>query len=48
VFYVYYKDISGKKHESQKEYVALLGDYFEGYKNNVIQTNWARDYKTKR
>jgi len=48
VFYVYYKDISQKKHERQKEYAALLGDYFEGYKTDIIQTNWARDYKTKR
>lgn len=48
VFYVYYKDISQKKHERQKEYAALLGDFFEGYKTEIIQTNWARDYKTKR
>jgi hypothetical protein len=48
VFYVYYKDISQKKHEKQKEYAALLGDFFEGYKTEIIQTNWARDYKTKR
>ena len=48
VFYVYYKDISQKKHERQKEYAALLGDFFEGYKTETIQTNWARDYKTKR
>ena len=48
VFYVYYKDISQKKHERQKDYAALLGDYFEGYKTGIIQTNWARDYKTKR
>jgi hypothetical protein len=48
VFYIYYKDISQKKHEKQKEYAALLGDYFEGYKTEIIQTNWARDYKTKR
>lgn len=48
VFYVYYKDISQKKHDRQREYAALLGDYFEGYKTETIQTNWARDYKTKR
>ncbi len=48
VFYGYYKDIAQKKHERQKEYAALLGDYFEGYKTKIIQTNWARDYKTKR
>lgn len=48
VFYVYYKDISQKKHDKQKEYAALLGDYFEGYKTETIQTNWAREYKTKR
>lgn len=48
VFYVYYKDVSGKKHERQREYAALLGEYFEGYNTKIIQTNWARDYKTKR
>lgn len=48
VFYVYYKDVSQKKHERQKEYAALLGDFFEGYKTEIIQTNWARGYKTKR
>jgi len=48
VFYIYYKDIAQKKHERQKEYAALLVDFFEGYKTETIQTNWARDYKTKR
>jgi len=48
VFYVYYKDISQKKHERQKEYAALLGDYFEGFRTEIIQTNWAREYKSKR
>ena len=48
VFYVYYKDISQKKHDRQKEYAALLGNYFEGYKTEIIKTNWARDYKIKR
>ena len=48
VFYIYYKDISQKKHERQKEYAALLGDFFEGYKTEIIQTNWARGYKAKR
>ena len=48
VFYVYYKDIAQKKHQRQKEYAALLGDYFEGYKTEIIKTNWAREYKTKR
>ena len=48
VFYIYYKDVSQKKHARQKEYAALLGDFFEGYNTEIIQTNWARDYKTKR
>lgn len=48
VFYVYYKDISQKKHERQKEYAALLGNYFEGYKTEIIKTNWARGYNAKR
>lgn len=48
VFYVYYKDISQKKHNKQKEYASLLGDFFVGYKTKIIQTNWAREYKVKR
>jgi hypothetical protein len=48
VFYTYYKDITGKIHETQKQYVELLGNYFEGYKNETISTNWAREYKAKR
>ena len=48
VFYTYYKDVAQKKHNTQEQYAALLGDYFEGYKTKIIQTNWARDYKAKR
>lgn len=48
LFYIYYKDISQKKHDRQKDYAALLGDYFEGYKTETIRTNWARDYKAKK
>lgn len=48
VFYVYYKDIAGKKHYQQTKYAELLGNYFEGYKTTIIRTNWARGYKTKR
>ena len=48
IFYEYYKVISQKKHNRQKEYVALLGDYFEGYENTVIGSNWAKGYKAKR
>jgi len=47
VFYIYYKDVSGKKHEQQTRYAELLGNYFEGYNTEIIKTNWARDYKTK-
>jgi len=48
IFYTYYKDIAQKKHNRQTEYAALLGDYFEGYKTAIIQTNWAKEYKAKR
>ena len=48
IFYEYYKVISQKKHNRQKEYVALLGDYFKGYTNSVISSNWAKGYKAKR
>jgi hypothetical protein len=48
VFYTYYKDIAQKKHNTQKKYASLLGDFFEGYNTDIIKTNWARDYKIKR
>ena len=48
VFYTFYKDIAQKKHNSRTKYAALLGDFFEGYKTEIIQTNWAREYKVKR
>jgi hypothetical protein len=48
IFYTYYKDLAQKKHKRQKEYAALLGEYFENYKTEIIQTNWARGYRTKR
>lgn len=48
VFYVYYKDVSGKIHKRQRDYAALLGEYFEGYDTEIIQTNWSREYKVKR
>lgn len=47
VFYTYYKDFAQKKHNTQKDYVALLGDFFEGYETKTIRTNWAREYKAK-
>ncbi|MFT5725356.1 MAG: hypothetical protein ACI9JN_002481 [Bacteroidia bacterium] len=42
VFYKYYKDESGKHQGTQKKYVALLGDFFEGYNNKIISTNWSK------
>jgi RNA binding exosome subunit len=48
IFYTYYKDIAGKKHDQQTRYVELLGNYFEGYNSDIIKTNWAREYKVKR
>jgi hypothetical protein len=40
VFFHYYKDISGKPHGKQKEYAALLGDYFEGFVTENVRTNF--------
>jgi hypothetical protein len=42
VFYLYYKNVAGKPHGKQKEYAALLGDYFEGYSTELIITNFSR------
>lgn len=48
VFYTYYKDIAGKPHTRQNDYVELLGNYFEGFDNSIIRTNWSRRYKVGR
>jgi len=48
VFYEYYKDVSEKKHGTRTRYADLLGNYFKGYETSIIQTNWAKEYKTKR
>jgi len=40
IFYGYYKDIAGKPHGKQKQYAALLGDYFEGYKTENVSSNF--------
>lgn len=42
VFYNYYKNIAGKRHGKQKQYAALLGDYFEGYKTLTLKTNFSK------
>lgn len=42
VFYRYYKDESGTNHGKQKEYAALLGDYFQGYNTNNVSTNFSK------
>ena len=49
VFYTYYHNIVGKPHFKALKYVELLGNYFKGFNNNTIKTNWRRGYKpTKR
>ncbi|MEJ7737439.1 MAG: hypothetical protein WKF97_08435 [Chitinophagaceae bacterium] len=42
VFYRYFKDIAGKPYRRQREYAALLGDYFEGYDTDTVSTNWSK------
>jgi len=42
VFYNYYKNVAGKPHGKQREYAALLGDYFEGYNTELIKTNFSK------
>jgi hypothetical protein len=42
VFYKYYKNVAGKPHGKQKQYAALLGDYFEGYKTNTVSSNFSK------
>ena len=48
VFYTYYSNVAGKQHGKQSQYVELLGNYFDGYNNNIIRTNWKRGYKQKK
>ena len=42
VFYTYYKNIAGKIHGTQRQYAALLGDYFEGYKTTTVSSNFSK------
>jgi hypothetical protein len=42
VFYKYYKNVAGKVHGKQKQYAALLGNYFEGYKTTTVSTNFSK------
>lgn len=42
VFYRYYKNVAGKVHGKQKQYAALLGDYFEGYKTTTVSSNFSK------
>ena len=42
VFYKYYKNVAGKVHGKQKQYAALLGNYFEGYKTTSVSTNFSK------
>lgn len=42
VFNEYYKDIAGKPHGRQKEYAALLGDYFEGFDTKNVSSNFTK------
>jgi len=48
IFYTYYVNVAGKPHGKQPHYVELLGNYFEGYNNDTIKTNWAKGYNPKK
>jgi hypothetical protein len=48
VFYTYYLTIAGKPHNKQTQYVELLGNFFIGFNNNTIRTNWAKGYNPKK
>ncbi len=39
-FYRYYKDVASKPHRKQKQYAALLGDYFKGFSTENVSTNF--------
>lgn len=40
VFYTYYKIVACKPFRKQKEYAALLGDYFEGFETKTVIANF--------
>jgi len=42
IFYSYYKGEAGKPHGRQKEFAALLGDYFQDYDTHNVSTNFAK------
>lgn len=42
VFKVYYRDLAQSPYGKQKEYAALLGDYFIGYNTTNVSTNFSR------
>ncbi len=42
VFNDYYKNVAASPHGRQKEYAALLGDYFDGYITGNVSTNFSR------
>tara|TARA_R110000796_G_scaffold252631_3_gene389372 strand:- start:31073 stop:31735 length:663 start_codon:yes stop_codon:yes gene_type:complete len=44
IFYDYYKRIAGKPYGKQKKYIALLGDYFVGFNNKSLKTNFSKNY----
>lgn len=42
VFYSYYKNVAGKPHDKQRQYVELLGEYFNGFDTNKLITNFSK------
>lgn len=42
IFYNYYKEVASKPHGKQRQYSALLGDYFEGYTTENVRTNFSK------
>lgn len=42
VFYTYYKNVACKIHGKQKQYAALLGDYFEGFNTATVSSNFSK------
>ena len=44
VFYKYYREIANDTHSRQREYVALLSNYFAGFNPETVATNWSKGY----
>jgi len=44
IFYDYFKNIAGRPYGKQIRYIKLLSDYFYGFNENTLKTNFSKTY----